>query len=344
MFMFLRPSIIYIGFATLAATVYVAISNVYYTKKLLPYISLRKKYFSFRAIKEIVQSGLWNVFNRLSSILSTGLDLLITNLFVGSTQMGILSISKTLPTMILSLFAMLANVFAPQITASFARGDTECLKKHLFTAMKLLGVISCIPMTILIVYGKEFYQLWLPNENAGLLQLLSLVACIEYIFVLPLEPLWNIFTATNKIKVPAIYMFINSIFSVIIVFILLGIVEDEVLKLVVIAGVSTVFSIIRALIFLPIYGAHCIGFKWNILYSQITKSTISVVIMTIIATILKCFVSVNSWFTLISVSVMILIISLTINYFLILGEDDKVFIDSLFCKFLKKKENDKIVI
>ena len=42
-------------------------------------------------------------------------------------------------------------------------------------------------MTLLIVYGKEFYQLWLPNENANLLQLLSLVACIEYVFVLPLE-------------------------------------------------------------------------------------------------------------------------------------------------------------
>ncbi|MDO4924785.1 MAG: MATE family efflux transporter [Turicibacter sp.] len=335
MFMLLRPSIIYIGVATLAATAYVTISNVYYTKKLLPYISLKKKYFSFIAIREIIQSGLWNVFNRLSSILSTGLDLLITNLFVGSTQMGILSISKTLPTMILSLFAMLANVFAPQITASFAKGDMDGLKKHLFTAMKLLGVISCIPMAILIVYGKEFYQLWLPNENAELLKILSLVACVEYIFVLPLEPLWNIFTATNKIKIPAIYMFINSIFSVTIVFILLGVVEDEVLKLIVIAGVSTIFSIIRALIFLPIYGAKCVGFKWNIFYSQIFKSTMSVVIVTVIATAFRYMISVNNWIMLIVVSAITSIISIIINYFLILEKDDREFVKSIVYKSLK---------
>ena len=31
--------------------------------------------------------------------------------------------------MILSLFATLANVFAPQITANFAKGDMEGLKR-----------------------------------------------------------------------------------------------------------------------------------------------------------------------------------------------------------------------
>ena len=336
LFMNFRPSIVYIGFATLVATIYIAISNICYTKKLLPYICLKREYFSFKAIKEIVQSGLWNVFNRLSSILSTGLDLLITNLFVGSTQMGILSISKTLPTMILSLFATLANVFAPQITANFAKGDMEGLKKNLFIAMKLLGIISCIPMTLLIVYGKEFYQLWLPNENANLLQLLSLVACIEYVFVLPLEPLWNIFTTTNKIKIPAIYMFINSIFSVIIVFSLLQVVEDDILKLLIIAGISTIFSIIRATVFLPIYGAHCLGLKWNIFYSQIFKSTISVFIMVIVGWFIKLSLIVNSWIELFGVSLLISTISLIVNYFLILQKEDKVFVKLLIYNRLKK--------
>ena len=66
-------------------------------------------------------------------------------------------------------------------------------------------------------------------------------------------------------------MFINSIFSVIIVFSLLQVVEDDILKLLIIAVISTIFSIIRATVFLPIYGAHCLGLKWNIFYSQYSK-------------------------------------------------------------------------
>lgn len=322
-FMFLRPSIIFIGLATLVASVYTNIFNIYYTQKLLPQIQINRHYFSAKAMLEIVKSGLWNVFNRLSSIFSTGLDLLITNLFVGSTQMGVLSISKTLPTMILSLFAMIANVFAPQITANYATGDNNKLKSTILTAMKLLGMISCIPMTVLIVYGKEFYQLWLPNENATLLHILSLAACIEYIFVLPLEPLWNLFTVANKIKVPAIYMFINSTVSVSIVFLLLGMVEDTFLKLLIIAGISTLFSIIRALIFLPLYGAYCMNVKWYTFYNQILKNTISVVLMTIISLVVKIFIGVNSWIVLILVTAIITIISLVINYYFILEKDDR---------------------
>ena len=323
LFMFLRPSIIYLGIATLIATVYINIFNVYYTKKLLPQIQIQTQYFSLKATIEIVKSGLWNVFNRLSSILSTGLDLLITNLFIGSTQMGILSMSKTLPTMILSLIAMIANVFAPQITENYATGDNNKLKSTIVIAMKLLGLISCIPMAILIVYGKEFYQLWLPNEDATLLYILSLAACLEYIFVLPLEPLWNLFTAANKIKVPAIYLFINSIASVSIVFILLVMVEEVFLRLLIIAGVSTIFSIMRALLFLPIYGAYCMGVKWYTFYNQIFKNTISVILMSIISLVVKVFIDVNSWIMLIIVSLIIAIISLVVNYYFILEKDDR---------------------
>lgn len=335
-FMFLRPSIIFIGLATLVASVYTNIFNIYYTQKLLPQIQINRHYFSAKAMLEIVKSGLWNVFNRLSSIFSTGLDLLITNLFVGSTQMGVLSISKTLPTMILSLFAMIANVFAPQITANYATGDNNKLKSTILTAMKLLGMISCIPMTVLIVYGKEFYQLWLPNENATLLHILSLAACIEYIFVLPLEPLWNLFTVANKIKVPAIYMFINSTVSVSIVFLLLGMVEDTFLKLLIIAGISTLFSIIRALIFLPLYGAYCMNVKWYTFYNQILKNTISVVLMTIISLVVKIFIGVNSWIVLILVTAIITIISLVINYYFILEKDDReVIVQILYTRVRK---------
>ena len=64
-----------------------------------------------------------------------------------------------------------------------------------------MGLFAAIPIAILIGFGKEFYQLWVPNQNANLLELLTIITCFNLIFALPLEPLYNIFTVKNKIKI-----------------------------------------------------------------------------------------------------------------------------------------------
>lgn len=83
--------------AFVATASYVYIWNVYYTRKLTPEIKVRKRYFDVKVIKVLLSSGIWNSFTRLSSILSTGLDLLVTNLYVSSAAMGVLSVAKTVP-------------------------------------------------------------------------------------------------------------------------------------------------------------------------------------------------------------------------------------------------------
>ena len=323
LFMFLRPSIIFLGLATLAASVYTNVFNIYYTQKLLPQIKINRQYFSAKAMLEIVKSGLWNVFNRISGILSTGLDLLVTNLFVGATQMGILSISKSIPAMILSLFAMISNVFAPQIMETYAKRDIDALKNTLFIAIKLLGMISSIPIVMLLVFGQPFYELWLPHENSYLLTVLSVVSCFEFIFVLPLEPIWNVFTATNRLKVPAIYIFVNSIFSILIVFILLNLTSNNFLKLIIIAGVSTIVNIIRALVFLPLYGARCLGLKWNIFYKIIFKHALSVVLVGIFAMCVKSLIIISDWIDLIMSGIIVSIFAIIINYLFIMDKNEK---------------------
>ncbi len=42
--------------------------NYYYTKKYTPELRVRKKYFSFSAIKELVAAGIWNSITKLSQI------------------------------------------------------------------------------------------------------------------------------------------------------------------------------------------------------------------------------------------------------------------------------------
>lgn len=75
------PKVWYLGFVTFVTSIYIIIWNIHYTKTMLPGIKISKSLFDHEAIKSLLSSGLWNSFTQLSSILSTGLDLLITNIW-----------------------------------------------------------------------------------------------------------------------------------------------------------------------------------------------------------------------------------------------------------------------
>ncbi|WP_127836925.1 lipopolysaccharide biosynthesis protein [Clostridium prolinivorans] len=323
LFYVFEPSVWYIGLTSLLCTIYIIITNIFYTKKLLPQVNIRKKYFDFNYIKILLSSGIWNSFSKLSSILATGLNLLITNIFIGASAMGILSIAKTVPQMILSVFSMLASIFAPQLTISYAQNDFDNIRKQLLLSMKLLGMLACIPMSILFVYGDVFYKLWVPDQNALLLQMLSIISCFELVFALPQESLWNVFTATNKVKQSSIVLFFTSLLSIIITMSGIIFAKNANQKLFIIAGTSTIVAVIRTLTFLPIYGAKCLNFKKTTFYPLIVRNTISVVIVTLISFFIKNKIIVNTWIRFFIICIITAIIGIFINIILILEKEER---------------------
>lgn len=322
-FSFFVPSVWYVGVAVVIATLYLYVWNVYYTKKLLPEIKVKRHYFDASVIKTLLSSGIWNSFTKLSSILSTGLDLLITNLYVSSAAMGVLSVAKTVPTAILTLFGTLASVYAPQLTISYAKKDYEDMKNQLLSSIKFLGMFACIPVAGLFAYGEIFYKLWVPSQDANLLYILTILSCIEFMFVLPLEGLWNLFTATNKVKQTSIYMFANSIVTIVIVLVALQFTDDDNLKLYIIAGTSTAFSVFRSLVFLPIYGAHCLNVKWSAFYPSILKNTLSVVVASAFAVLLRNILNIDGWFMLIVAGVLTSVFALAFNFTVLLNKEER---------------------
>ena len=327
----------YLGCASLITSLISISVNLHCKKKMLPQIHIKRKYFEIKAIKELVASGVWNSISQVSGILSEGLDLLVANIFVGATAMGQISLAKSISTHILSLLGSISSVFAPQLTISYAKNDFEDIKKQLSSAIKLLGFVSCIPIAILYAYGEDFFELWVPGEDAKLLQTLTIVAALEFPLVLPLEPLWNIFTITNKVKQSSIYLVINSMLTIGIVFALLQFAQTEYQKMLIIVGVSTAFSIIRALTFLPLFGAKCLGFKLNTFYKPELRNVLAVAILTLISFVIKSMVKVDSWLMLIVVSCATMAMSVFINYFLVLGKNERIILkNKLFSLFNKK--------
>lgn len=101
-----------------------------------------------------------------------------------------------------------------------------------------------------------------------------------------------------------------------------------------IAGVSSVYSLIRNFIFTPLYGAHCLGVKKSTFYHEIITGNISLVINLVISFAVHKMFTVNSWIVLIFVCAIAGILCLCVNVLIVLTRDER--------KIVKKLVDEKV--
>lgn len=271
-----EPHVWYLAVGTLAGTIYVIFYNIYYVRLLTPEIILfNKTYVDYRYILKVIKSGIWNSFTRLGAIFLSGLDLLIANLYVSSLAMGILSIAKTIPKLIISAISSFSAVFIPEIMIAYAKNDKDELMKSIFRGIFICSLLSIIIQTIIIVLGKSIYSVWVPDQDIETIYWLSVISIGGYIILMPLECLYAIFTATNQVKVSSIYLFIESIIVILVVILGLNMSDNDYTKLFIIAGVSSFAEIIRGFTFLPIFSSKCLNKPVKVFYKQIIRIIIA---------------------------------------------------------------------
>ena len=323
-FAFWKPRVCYVGIASLAAGIYTVLHNIRYTKMLLPEIHIRKKYFDFKSVIELVTSGIWNTVNRLGQLLIDGFDLLIANLLIDATAMGILGLAKTVPGLITGLMSTIVGVFSPNFTILYAEGKKEELLFEIKRSMKIMGILTNLPIIILIVCGQDFFRLWQPTQNAVQLQVLSLLTVGTLIFSGGINCIYTIFTVVNKLKMNSIVVLIGSAVSTII-----GIYA--------IAGVSTIINIIRNLAFTAPYGAYCLEKKWYYFYKDIFVPVLYVLITSGIGLMTCHSIAANNWCVLILKGIVVIVLSISVAYMIVLNKNDRLWVKSLVLKRVNKK-------
>lgn len=320
-YMFLEPKVAYVGVAALATSIYILIANIKYLRLLTPDLNVGVEHYSFSKVKELVQSGVWNSFNSLSNILSTGLDLLITNLFISSAAMGTLSIAKQIPAVIQTLIGTIGGVFAPNYTIAYAKDDKEDLMCKIRQSMIVLGLVSNLCLIVLLVVGKSFFSLWVPNQDAVQLQILSILTVAGFAVNGCVQCVFNIYVITNKIKANAMVSFVSNVFTIIVVFILL---KTTNLGIYAVASVSTVVTILRNLIFSIPYAAHCIRVKAWIFFKPVLLNLLALVVCSGVGMLVINRFMINNWCSLLLVAVIVAAISLMINFLIITTRKEKI--------------------
>jgi O-antigen/teichoic acid export membrane protein len=288
----LRPSIVYIGTATLCATVFFVVSNIVFMRRLAPELKLRFHYSSFNSVKTIVSSGVWNSLNQLSMVLLHGLDLLIANMFVGAAAMGLISVAGMVPAVITTCIFALANVFTPRFLKLYSFNKFEELFQDLRNSIKFLTVISSIPIAFLISFGLSFYHLWTPTTD---------YKTVYYLSILVILPLFSggaiistnyLYTVANKVKWQALILFFAGLLNVITVFVLLKTTDLGVYAIV---GVSAVMGFVRNFFFNAPLGAHCVHKKYSALWPDMFKSYACLAFCVFFCMIVNHIFDLNTW-------------------------------------------------
>ncbi len=290
------PQVYFSTLITMLMTIVNVLALVRVRKILLPEIKFSKKDYSFKYIKELLSSGMWNAVNQGGNILMTGLDLLVTNIFINPTQMGILSVAKIIPTQIISLGATVNVNFSPNLTISYAKNDTQDMLRQLRFAMKVSSLLMSISLMTFCVFGQAFYKLWMPSLDPTTLLVLSVLTSIAYIPASGTQALYNVFTTTNKLKFNAVSFLINGLVNVLIVLVLLQYTD---LGIYAVAGVSSITTIIRILVLTLPYTAKLLNMKWYTFYKDIGISLLCASICFIISFIINTFVKPDNWVSLV---------------------------------------------
>ena len=287
------PKIYYVSLIGFLLTLF-SIPVFYRIKKqVLPDLEFGIKYYKGKAVLQLITSGIWNTINQCGNLLMTGFDLLITNLFLGPTPMGILSIAKIIPNLIIQIASTVDMSFSSNLTIAYTDVDKEKkVIESLKFAMKCSNILVSIPIMIMCIYGENFYRLWVPSMNAHELSILSILTCMAFIPLAGTQVLYNVFTTTNKLKVNSLSVVFGGILNLLLVIFLLKTTD---LGLIAVAGVSSIISILRNLLITVPYTAKILNLKWWTFYKDVMISLLCCLINGSICYFMQKLILPNNW-------------------------------------------------
>ena len=325
------PKMYYVSFIAMLLSVLTIPVYFIISKKVLPELKINIKHFSFKLIVNVLLSGIWNVVIQCGNLLMTGVDLILANVLIGPTAMGILSVSKVMPTCLTQLGGNVNTSFSPNLAIAYTSGDKNKIVGSLRFAMKCSSILMCLPVMVLCVFGKSFYTLWQPTLDAGQLAILGVCACIQFIPFAGPQVLNNAFSATNKLKLNAITVLVAGVVNIVVV--VLGIKFTNIDGLILIAVVSSIISIIRNLIVTVPYSAKILNLKWNIFYKDVLISCICCIVCGFFCLLFSYIITPNSWLRLVVSIICACILSLISLYYILLTKQER---KKLLKKFRRK--------
>lgn len=321
LFSFLPVKVFYVSLASFFMGVVMLPVYIHYQRKLLSEVNFDYRYFSLSAVKELFLAGIWNSINQCGHLLLTGLDLLLSNWFVSPYAMGMIAVSKTIPSAIIQLGTTLNTNFLPSITKSWAESDNNAVLGELRMAIKISIVILSVPIVTFCCLGDKFYSLWQPTLDSDTLLVLSVLGCLQFIICAGTQVLYNVLTASNNLKVNSLTFVIMGIINVVVVY--LGLKTFPQYGMYIIIGTSSILSIIRQIVVILPYIAKLLNQEWYTFYKDILITLLCCLVNWCISLAVVYVLPVSGWLTFIIDAAVISSITVLVEAVLLLSNTER---------------------
>ena len=333
-YFFFRPYLWYVGCASVASTLVQAAANLFFTRRLLPDMEVKKKHFRWEKVRELVSLGAWNSVTRLGQLLLDGLSTSIANIMISAAAMTTISISTQVPTVISNLMGTIAGVFNPQMTIAYAKEDKKQLLEIIASADRIMIFIISIPIAFMTVFGKAFFQLWIGRtQDPGELYILALLNVGTLFVSASIQVLYHVFLITKRVKLNSVVILLSGILTTATVFVLL---ETTDLGVYAIAGVSTFYGILRYLVFSAIYAGRCLNVKWFTFYGDILLGLASIGAICLTALPFQLLIEIDGWIKLFAVGIAAGAAALAVNFLIVLRKNERKMVLDMVKKKLQR--------
>ena len=333
LFYLFQPHIFYIALSSCAAYSISLIIDIVLKRRLLPEISISMRFFSFKHFIEIIQSGFWNTVTQIGLIMNSGFDLLILNQMVGSYEMGILAISKTMPAAFDSGRNVVFSVFAPRQTILYAHKDKEGLIADILRTARIVAFMSMPMILSLILTSESFFRLWLPSKNDSEIEIITAlfyILCAAFPASCVYVAITNVPIIYNRQKFTALQNIITNLLSLLVTLVLIS---RSGFGIYAVAGCSVVFTAISNLL---VYLPYCVKKILEIPLISICRpmyiESFKLYTLFFVCIFLSRYVVASSWLMLIVQLVALILAVYLIMLFVVLNKTDRIALKKLILK------------
>lgn len=275
-FTIFKPSIVYVGIVLFLLELFNSFAQIFLAKKLLPDMHIERNYFNLQLVLDTLKVGVWNSVNQLGDLLLSSSDLIMANLLLGEAASGNISIVKTMPTLISGVITAVNGVFMPRIALRYGEGNKSELVKEVQNAQKIMGAMVTPIIILLIVFGYDFFNLWVPGNDSQLLMRLSALDVSRMLIIGVVWPVSNLNIMLDKVKIPSLLVIVCGVTNVVSMTLLVNYTEIGIYSILV---TTLIITILFYGIFIPIYPCKLQNISWKSFYKPVFQMLIASVLI-----------------------------------------------------------------
>lgn len=292
------PDLALVGAAYLSGAIVASGVSIVLAKRVCPYLHVSRRDFDRSSVKDLLGMGGWVTINQIGSLLFLQIDLIVVNMLFGAASAGEYAIALQWVVLIRSIAVVLSGVLTPIVLTYFAREQTESLIKISKSAVKLMGLALALPVGLICGLAPQLLTVWVGPEFADLAPLMVLLT-IHLTVNLGVLPLFSIYVAYNRMRVPGILTLVMGIGNLALAIALplftgLGYYG--------VAAASAIVLTLKNAIFTPWYATRVLGVEARTFTRALLSGIVATLFLTVGIAVLGRFVPLGSLASLIVAS------------------------------------------